>query len=511
MVVPITNDSETVTMDAISQKTDATVKPYLHFLGVTTFCLCLLIGPKAAFAGGTGICVTPDGRNVPCSFDGHGGGGGGYAPWVDLGVQIGTQLGGRILQDIFSGWTVTGNRTAGAGDANMRGIDLLNQDKIEPAIWAFEEALTLDPSNKHIMANLNLAKTIRAFRQAVAADERSDFDTAVRYYEEAVRLDPDNADLKKLLQLTRSKQLFQRAIDSYDRGDYDETIRHYERALTYDPNNPYLKENLIRARSVEANHRGDLYYQQGDYKSAARHYRQALEHNPENPAALSNLRRIEKESQINRILDSVSGGNSAKTSLGFKGTAEPTFPKGNKSSAPVDISFKESDQPVAVDPHALKGTGAIPEFSIDQIEKVTTFRPVGPEPLDFKVPAKTHALPSLPSSQNTLKIREIPPPASKNGYFNVVTDEVKGGVYKKTPLGWEPITDATTLRAGDLLRTGPKGSLEIVINDSSKVLIGPNESFLYEGGREKTTKEKIIDFLTGKKSPRTGFTGGIRN
>jgi len=161
-------------------RTRAVTWPLLSFVVAAL----LFVSPKA-FAGGTGICVTPDGRNVPCS---SGSSSGGYSGGDYRGVDTAVNLGINFMNQVISGYQQEQQRVANeATAANNKGTSYYNRGDFEAAIMFYEQAHQINPSDHQIRDNLNLAKARRLIK--IGDDYKyDDPDTAIRYYEQALAI-----------------------------------------------------------------------------------------------------------------------------------------------------------------------------------------------------------------------------------------------------------------------------------------------------------------------------------
>lgn len=122
--------------------------PVLTIIMVAGFLGLVLIDDVVA--GGTGICVTPDGRNVPCSSPPSGSGPGAQHPQPRQPTQ---QELDRESEDK-------------ALDLNDIGVEAFEQGNLVKAINAFSAALEYAPHDPAIADNLQAAEEAKSAREA---------------------------------------------------------------------------------------------------------------------------------------------------------------------------------------------------------------------------------------------------------------------------------------------------------------------------------------------------------
>ena len=125
--------------------------PVLTIIMVAGFLGLVLIDDGVA--GGTGICVTPDGRNVPCSSPPSGPGPGAQPPQPRQPTQ----------QELDR------ESEEKALDLNDIGFEAFEQGDLVKAINAFSAALEYAPHDPAIADNLKAAEEAKAAREAKAA------------------------------------------------------------------------------------------------------------------------------------------------------------------------------------------------------------------------------------------------------------------------------------------------------------------------------------------------------
>jgi len=210
-------------------------------------------------------------------------------------------------------------------------------------------------------------------------------------------------------------------IQAYKNGDYAKAAEYFRNSLTlYPTNSSSTRANLRKAENAL----GTEAYEKGDYVTAAKHFRQALALDPNNVTTQNNLRLAENHlkrdadeklrkskiadsnSKINRALDnmsenfntsSASSKSSSGGSLDFMGTSEPRYTKGTKDSAPVDLGFMDS-KTATVDPPNVQ----------PPVEAMTE------RELEFQQAMKSNENNPLPTSSDSLHIKEVPLPAQES-------------------------------------------------------------------------------------------------
>ena len=136
--------------------------PVLTIIMVAGFLGLVLIDDGVA--GGTGICVTPDGRNVPCSSPPSGPGPGAQHPQPRQPTQ---QELDRESEDK-------------ALDLNDIGVEAFEQGNLVKAINAFSAALEYAPHDPAIADNLQAAREAKAARDKAKGklDSPADYNLA---------------------------------------------------------------------------------------------------------------------------------------------------------------------------------------------------------------------------------------------------------------------------------------------------------------------------------------------
>lgn len=92
--------------------------------------------------------------------------------------------------------------------------------------------------------------------------------------------------------------------------------------------------------------------------------------------------------------------------------------------------------------------------------------------------------------------------------------DVRGQVLKKRGNQWVPMTSATPLGPGDTIRTGSNGTADVLFEDYSRVMLGPNSVLIFERDeKEQSTfyrlKEGLMHFLRSRTSSDDAILGGI--
>ncbi|MDD5005385.1 MAG: tetratricopeptide repeat protein [Candidatus Omnitrophica bacterium] len=161
-------------------------------------------------------------------------------------------------------------------------------------------------------------------------------------------------------------------VACFNQRDYDCAISNYEEALRQDSGNEVARMNLRLAKARKANKLAVEYYNQGNWKMAVQYFKEALsfeDHEQYRKNLAEAQRYLDEEQQeeklaqakknINNMLDEVvSEVSDKKTSgaisgLDFMPGNDPLYSQGDKTSAPVDLSFMDmsktelKDAPVA--------------------------------------------------------------------------------------------------------------------------------------------------------------------
>jgi Tfp pilus assembly protein PilF len=142
-----------------------------------------------------------------------------------------------------------------------RGLELLNQGKVNEAIGPLLKAIAANPKDPDIRLGL-----------AYAYDRQGRLDEAIIHYQGAIELNPRNSTALNNLGVLYEKK-----------GNYDEAIRQFEKAVEIDPRSATGLKNLETAKK-----------NQSAIRERERKIADALknvESNPENPKAHYSLAR----------------------------------------------------------------------------------------------------------------------------------------------------------------------------------------------------------------------------
>lgn len=105
---------------------------------------------------------------------------------------------------------------------NKRGVELLQEGKIDLAIAEFQKALNRDPD--YVSARLNLAYIL---------DRQGRIDDAIDQYRSAIERDPNNPIARSNLGVLYDKK-----------GRYEQAIQEFEKGLEIDPTDTAIRKNL---------------------------------------------------------------------------------------------------------------------------------------------------------------------------------------------------------------------------------------------------------------------------
>jgi tetratricopeptide (TPR) repeat protein len=171
-------------------------------------------------------------------------------------LMILTSQQARVYRDMETLWrdTLAKNPAAWMAHNNLSDT-LIQQGKIEKAIWHLEQQLRLKPD---AVAHRNLGL---ALAQAGRVGE------AIEHYEQALRIQPDYAAAHSNLGLALARL-----------GKTQEAMEHYEQALRIEPDFAEAHNNL-----------GNALKQAGKIEEAIAHYEQALRIKPDFAEAHCNL------------------------------------------------------------------------------------------------------------------------------------------------------------------------------------------------------------------------------
>lgn len=136
------------------------------------------------------------------------------------------------------------------------GMALVMQEEMDQAMWAFRNALALDPEHKGSLQRIALYLT-----------SKGQVDEATAYLERLLSVDPDN---------WRAHNALGVVSDLEER--LDDAAVHYQAAIDLNPDNPMLWNNLGYSR-----------YLADDFAEAQENFEKALELNPRYRPARRNL------------------------------------------------------------------------------------------------------------------------------------------------------------------------------------------------------------------------------
>ena len=139
-------------------------------------------------------------------------------------------------------------------------LELHRKNKLDDAIYLYNEAIKLEPQNPEIYANLGIAYS-----------QKQDTATALNILNSALVKFPDNSQIKEAVTNINkqiSDQKLAKAAEYYNKGDYEKAIKEY---LQIEPLN--MDITLAVASS---------YQNLGDNKNALVYYKKALDFNSKN-------------------------------------------------------------------------------------------------------------------------------------------------------------------------------------------------------------------------------------
>ena len=139
---------------------------------------------------------------------------------------------------------------------NARGIRLIDADKYEEAIQAFNEALSLNPELTGVL-----------FNRAEAYRLKGEFDKARQDLHEALKTNPDEADYLHAMGLV-----------SYEDDDFETAIQWYDSAIA-------IKPDLQQAW----NDKGVIEFRRGNYSLAKAFFERATSIDPNSYDSWYNL------------------------------------------------------------------------------------------------------------------------------------------------------------------------------------------------------------------------------
>jgi stress-induced-phosphoprotein 1 len=216
--------------------------------------------------------------------------------------------------------------------AKTRGNDLYKAKKFDEALAAYDEAISIDPSN--ILYNNN---------KAAVMIEKGDCDGAIALCNDAL----DKARESKASFEVMAKVHQRIAAAHLKKLDYDEAIKAYERAQmeTFDKAVASKIKNLELERKkraiaayidpvkgVEAKERGNDFFRAGDFPSAIKEYEEAVKRDPTNAAYYNNL-----AAALVKIMDF----NGAKAAVEKSLERDPKYVKAWAKKGDIEFFMKE--------------------------------------------------------------------------------------------------------------------------------------------------------------------------
>lgn len=180
-------------------------------------------------------------------------------------------------------------RKTEAQSAKERGNKLYMQKDFAGALAAYDEAVSIDPTNMTFLTN-----------KAAVFFEQGEFDRAIKQCEEAVELGRSNradyADVAKAYVRMGKAQLkkddMEAAIKSFRQAQMEHFNKDVDRLIRQTEQDRKKREELAYIdpeKAAEAKERGNELFRGGDFVGAIKEYQEATKRDPKNAAYRNNL------------------------------------------------------------------------------------------------------------------------------------------------------------------------------------------------------------------------------
>jgi tetratricopeptide (TPR) repeat protein len=156
-----------------------------------------------------------------------------------------------------------------------RARDLINQNKINDAIVAYEQAIQINPSDNSIA--IELARLYHRIKN---------FPASQTYTKQALVKDPNNVELKTIL-----------AYNYLGLNELQDAYLLFKQLVPQNPTNTTLKQDyqaLCEKLAYESIHKGDSEFMAKNFDAAKRNYNEVLKYLPGSPEILQRIDRVDK-------------------------------------------------------------------------------------------------------------------------------------------------------------------------------------------------------------------------
>jgi stress-induced-phosphoprotein 1 len=212
------------------------------------------------------------------------------------------------------------------------GNELYRAKKFEEALAAYDEAVTIDPTNMTFLSNkaavyFTQKKYDQCIEECLKAIEvgkeyKASFDDRAKAMTRCAKAYQKIGDLAKAIEMCQSSQLESYSNDTQRLLKSLELEKKKKDALDYQDD----------VKAEEAKQRGNEYFRQKEYAKAVADYEEAVKRSPKDPAIRNNL-----SAALTKILDF----NGAKTQVEKALELDPNYVKAWARKGDIEFAFKE--------------------------------------------------------------------------------------------------------------------------------------------------------------------------
>jgi stress-induced-phosphoprotein 1 len=212
------------------------------------------------------------------------------------------------------------------------GNELYKAQKFEEALAAYDEAITLDPSNMAFLSNkaavyFTQKKYDECIEHCLAAVEvgkahRAPFEDRAKALTRAARSYQKKGDLAKAIELCEQAQL----------ESFDKTTQRLLKTMELEKKQADAAAYLSDEKAEEAKQRGNDFFRDKDWVSAVREYEEAVKRAPKNAAIRNNL-----AAALCKIMDFSGAHRHIETALDI----DPQYVKAWARKGDIEMYMKE--------------------------------------------------------------------------------------------------------------------------------------------------------------------------